>query len=874
MYTPLKNNDDTIVTIIVTDNANQDAIDSIIKNTNHKLVSTSSECLSSTVATMKSAKLKVALVAFDFSMMNVHSAVEICMHNKIEIKDVNSGRIIKRKEDGILSDVYLLVDFYNEFSTDKNLGILANAVRSLVPVHASVDEAISMLSTIADVPVQFAEQKLNASISTIRNVVNSTTNLNYSTKLSSKEEMYVKVFNRANESVDTIELIKAQTGANKTTYAQKLCRLAYNKRVKSCSITTLRSVAEQYAPKKAKTVVAHSEKSISAFEQADHFSCTMHSLLKDHVFEFVKNCGYFIFDECEKNIQALFEENNGDEVEFLNQKQKEIIRSRLAELFSKNGSRVVAMDADASDAISLRFLRSLGKKVNAYDLNYGEPTPPSHAKVSKSAESALQLVELARPFIKSASTCQQNPYSSVTTQIDDIDMVKTRLVEKKLIDDNENMFIASDHKREAINMLKGAGYVKASGLVDEEAAQKAKILLVHADNKGQAEQKAFLKNPNVEIVKYKTVIVTPCVREGFNITASYCNTVIVLCHSILLPMSLVQMSRRLRTATNIIFALDTDRKPSFGFSNYLEDAATLEERLEAEFAKRRDVLLSDLALSLTLTLENLCFNHQAPARYSEDEKALIKKEQNSVKKANKKFLQEAIASAECIDSEVAKRLEQSTCKSEETTMSVEKKKVADKLAIDVKDVDVKAVKFAEKFKKEHAVKLAEIIAGRVAIKVKRDAKQTIRQKNIAEAMQIFADALKGNITDAEGNEIELDLTTEFVIADAVEVYSYLHANKAKFNKAFAQKDIMRITESKAKAKANDKATAEKRLRALLKALGIDSPRFGSTNNKRYKHFLHPLASTSLKALGLLEKEQSSEFKSLEQYEDVLVELYK
>ncbi|EWS67490.1 hypothetical protein JS84_20605 [Vibrio vulnificus] len=845
MYTPIKNNDDTIVTIIVTDNANQDAIDSIIKNTNHKLVSTSSECLSSTVATMKSAKLKVALVAFDFSMMNVHSVVETCMYNKVEIKDVNSSRIIKRKEGGILSDVYLLADFYNEFSTDKNLGILANAVRSLVPVHASVDEAISMLSTIADVPAQIAEQKLNASISTIRNVVNSTTNLNYSTKLSSKEEMYVKVFNRANESTDTIELIKAQTGAEKTTQAQRLCRLAYNKRIKSCSITTLRSVAEQYAPRKAKTVVAHSEKSISAFEQADHFSCTMHSLLKDHVFEFVKNCGYFIFDECEKNIQALFEESNGDEVEFLNQKQKEIIRSRLAELFSKNGSRVVAMDADASDAISLRFLRSLGKKVNAYDLNYSEPTT-THAKTSKGAESALQLVELARPFIKSKDTCQQDPYSSITTQIDDIDMMKTRLVEKKLIDDNENMFIASDHKREAINMLKGAGYVKASGLVDEEAALKARILLVHADNKGQAEQKAFLKNPNVEIVKYKTVIVTPCVREGFNITASYCNTVIVLCHSILLPMSLVQMSRRLRTATNIIFALDTDRKPSFGFSNYLEDAATLEERLEAEFAKRRDVLLSDLALSLTLTLENLGFNHQAPARYSEDEKALIKKEQNSVKKANKKFLQEAIASAECIDSEVAKRLEQSTCKSEETTMSVEKKKVADKLAIDVKDVDINAVKFAEKFKKEHAVKLAEIIGGRLAIKVKRDAKQTIRQKNIAEAMQIFADALRGNITDAEGNEIELDLTAEFVIADAVEVYSYLHANKAKFNKAFAQKDIMRITESK--AKANDKATAERRLRKMLKSLGIDNNDFGSKNNRRYKQSLHQLAAPSLKAL--------------------------
>lgn len=109
---------------------------------------------------MKSAKLKVSLVAFDFSMMNVHSVVETCMYNKVEIKDVNSNRIIKRKEYGILSDVHLLADFYDEFSTDKNLSILANAIRSLVPVHASVNEAISMLSSIADIPLQIAEKNL------------------------------------------------------------------------------------------------------------------------------------------------------------------------------------------------------------------------------------------------------------------------------------------------------------------------------------------------------------------------------------------------------------------------------------------------------------------------------------------------------------------------------------------------------------------------------------------------------------------------------------------------------------------------------------------------------------------------------------------
>ncbi|MDK9774866.1 hypothetical protein [Vibrio sp. B181a] len=867
MYKPLKNNESTIVTILVTNNVSQNIIDDIIKNTEHKLVGTTAGDLADTLATMKSAKLSIAQVAFDFTS-STDNVVKTCMYNKVEIKDTSSQVEIKRREQGVLSDSLLLADIYNNFATDSNLQIVANAVRSLIPVHYSFEQAIAFLADITNVHADIAEQKLDASIKLIRSIVNSTTNLYNSIKLATKEEMYVKVFNRAEEDVDTIELVKAQTGAEKTIQAQRLCRFAHRKGIKTCSITTLRNVVEQNAPEKAKTVIAHKEESLAAFEQAEHFSCTMHSLLKDHVFYTVKNCGYFIFDECEKNIQALFEESTSAEVEFLNRQQKELIRSRLAELFSIKNARVVAMDADASDAVSLRYLSSLNKKVNAYDLSYSTPTSGNKAKVADSAKAALALVELAKPFVKSFGNQQQNPYLNITTQIDNISMMKTRLIEKKLVDDNENIFIATDNKREAINMLKDAGYVKVNGFIDEKAALKARILLVHADNKGQQEQAAFIKNPNTEIVKYKTVIVTPCVREGFSITANYCNTVIVLAHRILLPMSLVQMSRRLRTATNIIFALDTDAKPSFEFSNFHQGAEDIADNLEATFAKRREVLLSDLVLSLILTLENLGFNHQAPVRYDEEEKNETAKGQKSNAKGHKKFAQEATVSADCIDAEEAKRLDSSTTKSEEETYAVSKFKVAKKLAIETANVDIEAVKFAEKFKKEHAVKLAEITTSKTAIKTKANAKLTTKQKNIATAMRILAEALQDNISDVEGNEVELDLAKEFVIADSVEVYSYLHANKAKFNKAFAQKDSMRVTESK--ARANDKDTAERRIRVILKHLGIDNSRFGTTTNRRYKHFLNPLALSALTAKGLFDKDDSKEFVGLDPYENGLV----
>ncbi|MHA2763809.1 hypothetical protein [Vibrio harveyi] len=278
MYKPLKNNESTIVTILVTNNVSKNTIDYIIKNTEHKLVGTTAGDLADTLATMKSAKLSIAQVAFDFTS-STDNVVKTCMYNKVEIKDTSSQVEIKRREQGVLSDSLLLADIYNNFATDSNLQIVANAVRSLIPVHYSFEQAIAFLADITNVHADIAEQKLDASIKLIRSIVNSTTNLYNSIKLATKEEMYVKVFNRAEEDVDTIELVKAQTGAEKTIQAQRLCRFAHRKGIKTCSITTLRNVVEQNAPEKAKTVIAHKEESLAAFEQAEHFSCTMHSLL-------------------------------------------------------------------------------------------------------------------------------------------------------------------------------------------------------------------------------------------------------------------------------------------------------------------------------------------------------------------------------------------------------------------------------------------------------------------------------------------------------------------------------------------------------------------------------------------------------------------
>lgn len=852
MYNPIKNNEDTIVTILVTDNDPQDAIDSITQNTEHKLISTTAEDLDSTIASMKSAKLSIAMIAFNFDAPSAYNIVKLCMYNKIEMINIITNEAIKRRFGGALENVYLLSDIYKRFSTFSNLSILANSVRSLVPIQRSFPEAVSLLSSLAEIPELNAEQELNKSVQNIRSVVNETTNLRHSTKLSSPAEMDIKVF-RSLECKSAIDLVKSNTGSGKTTFAKKTCTRAHRDGIKTCSITTLRSVVEQYTPKKVRTVVAHSETNISAFEQADHFTCTMHSLLKDHVFEFLKSCGVFIWDECEKSAQALFEETVAVDAEFLNRTQKEIIRERLTELFSMQNTRVIAMDADASDAVSLRYLKSLGKKVNAYDLNYFKPalSQSSIADVTNQKELDLQLIAMARPHINNHSELLKNPYANITTQVDDIDMVKARLVASNLVSD-EKMFIATDNKKEAIQLVKDAGYVKGSGFIDEEAALKGGILLLHADNKGMTAQSNFIANPNSELSNYKTVIVTPCLREGFNITADFCDTVTVLCYRILQPMALVQMSRRLRTATNIVFALDTTRNPSFSYSNYREDTETLSEKLEAEFATRKKVLLSDLALSLSLTLENLGFNHKSPVRYSEEELLASKKSSKANRDAGKKFRRQAIENAECLSVDKAKALSESTIKPEEMAVAIEKVEVAKKLSIATKKVDVKAVKFNETFRKNELITLAEIAHGKSAIGHKANAKPTVQQKRVADSMQILFEALDGNVVDECGNEIEIDnLATEFVITNYASVYSHIQAFKSKFNKAFEANDKFEITVSKPRAKNED--IAKKDLKALLKLMGIDNTKIGNKNNIRYKHFLHPLAASVLISHGFVSK---------------------
>ncbi|TOE36443.1 hypothetical protein CGJ44_24705, partial [Vibrio parahaemolyticus] len=174
----------------------------------------------------------------------------------------------------------------------------------------------------------------------------------------------------------------------------------------------------------------------------------------------------------------------------------------------------------------------------------------------------------------------------ISTTVESIEVMNQELIAKKLLGKSQ-MFIACDRKGEIDRLVEQSGYTNAKGKVDYNKALKAGILVVHSENKGGKEQRAFLKNPNQEIVKYRTVIVSPCLKEGFSITANHADEVIVLCNRVLQPTALVQLARRLRTAIRLTFSVPTFSQAA-AYTDYRADAikGNITSELEAEFLVR------------------------------------------------------------------------------------------------------------------------------------------------------------------------------------------------------------------------------------------------------------------------------------------------
>ena len=92
--------------------------------------------------------------------------------------------------------------------------------------------------------------------------------------------------------------------------------------------------------------------------------------------------------------------------------------------------------------------------------------------------------------------------------------------ERKL-EQGEHIYLTINNKKLAKDVAK---------TLEQKFGDKKKILLIHAENSGgknaaNQDQKAFLDNPNNEIVKYDIVITSPVIGSGFSIDVSYIDSV-------------------------------------------------------------------------------------------------------------------------------------------------------------------------------------------------------------------------------------------------------------------------------------------------------------------------------------------------------------
>lgn len=127
--------------------------------------------------------------------------------------------------------------------------------------------------------------------------------------------------------------------------------------------------------------------------------------------------------------------------------------------------------------------------------------------------------------------------------VKDIKTIRVRIL--KALADGDNVIVACTSKAESIRM---------HTFLLEAGMDASALLLVHADNKGDVAQAAFLANPNDECVKYRCVIHSPTIGSGVSIETEHFTTNFMLDSGNLPANECLQMTARNRCSDSIFYA--------------------------------------------------------------------------------------------------------------------------------------------------------------------------------------------------------------------------------------------------------------------------------------------------------------------------------
>ncbi|WP_155486668.1 hypothetical protein, partial [Vibrio campbellii] len=744
-------------------------------NSTDRIVVTTQNHLVLTIRKHEAKDKVITAIHFDFKAKYASSIALTAIKHKLNMHDISTDTIISTGNSDVSFAKYVC-EAFNQFNSQLLLRESAKSVKSLVPSMISSDEeAVKSLIEWTGVRTEKAETIYEESHSDLMEEIIKSVTLTADHNTYELHDMEVEVFAQNERNV---VVLRSPTGTCKTEFAKALIEREAQKGRKTATITGLIAVVKQHTP--VGVASAFYDEQMHVIENASHLSATVNSLTNAFTAETVKEADTIIIDECEKVLQSVFDPRS----DYISELAKRTIRAELAQAIRSN-KKVVFMDADATDAISVRYAKAFGRKVKTVNM-------------------------------------RKNVYRDIATTVESIEMMNQELIAKKLLGKNP-MFIACDRKSEIDRLVEQSGYTNAKGKVDYNKALKAGILVVHSENKGGKEQRAFLKNPNKEIVKYRTVIVSPCLKEGFSITANHADEVIVLCNRVLQPAALVQLARRLRTAIRLTFAVPTFSQAA-AYTDYRADAiqGNITSELEAEFLVRDELLKSNLRFTLAKTLQLLGFNVERVDVDFEEIKAASKADKVS-KEAFEKSEMKATTEASSLNNVSIAELKEKEELTTDENYAVKKYEIAQRLRISTECVGEDVYEFNKVFKKDFLKALkGNLLNGGTNSKE-------------AKAMKVLADALGVK---------ELSVDTEIVVEDTTAVYNHIvdKQHRSTFNAA----GICELKAGKKRSDTKGKKAASRALKEIMTALGFEEKRNrkgNTTNGKIYT--LHKLAKSAL-----------------------------
>ena len=779
MYQVLKNPQKKLVDIYV---GKRSTIPQILMNQDiTRVVRSGVKALGEVIDIHRSKDNDINSVYFPFSCAFAEKIALICIKRNVLIVDAETDRRLVSQSKELPKLAYLLA-VSKEFSSSKEIEELVYAAVKSITTPLQKNQAITLVADELNKNEQEVKSIINRSPCPIKEVVQETVSIESTYPFDPFKPMRFGAFDEYNRGVF---VVRAGTGTGKTYHAIRMCMREKRKGRKTALISNLISVVRQHKPKNVKLALYDDE--MHKIEDADHFSLTINAIVNDFHYYKLKKTDTIIFDECEKVLQALYDPN----VTYIPLKQKLTIRNRIGELLQDRQKKLIFMDADASDKVTSAF-------ITEYRKNISDVTIVNFPTTS---------------------------YKNIEAHVEELAEVKETLISKKLLD-SKSLFIACDSRRMIEKLLSESGYTDKNDYACIKSALKSKILVVHSQVKSFKEQAAFLKNPNEEIVKYRTVIVSPSLREGFDIKTQFCDEVVVLSNNVLQPLQLIQLARRLRKASKIRFAVSHKVNMWSDISQLdvkQKENETIDDRLEHEFIKRETLLKFDQPLALKETLKALGFYvivHpiSLSALHSEKTPSIEEEEQENIPKA--RVLK---------DSEYY-QLKTSSALTVTDRLAIQRWEIAKHLNIPAKDVIKDVVEFYHTF---------DIEAAKLFLQVTHGVKEThpaYKLVSIASALQL--------------SELTTDSTFEILNSvDKKNLFKSIIINKENFINCFDKRHQNMLM--KMDIKDTDKPnTGTTRLNILLKILGIEhGTPVGNTNNKRVPYYFHPLAKRALSKQG-------------------------